>query len=402
MRLLTGIGRLFTAGPAGVIERAAIAIASDGRIAWLGPEAEAPAVDEREDLGGALVTPGLVDAHTHPVYAGDRLAEIAARSEGASYADLAAAGGGIAATVRATRAAPPGALEAAVEARLRRWPLAGATTVEVKTGYYLERDGELAAVALLAALAGQRGLPQLSVTFLAAHALPPDSGLSADAYVDEAASWAPAAAAAGAHGCDVFCDAGYFTTDQARRVLTAGQAAGLTPRIHADELARTGGALLAADVGAASADHLLCIGDDDVRALAAGGVAAVLCPVTALSLGRLPPARALLDAGVPVALGSDHNPGTSGLDDMTVVVALAIAALHLSVTEALVAATAAGARALRLDDRGVIEIGRRADLVAWDTDHEGVFAWAWGIRPARVWIAGEEVLPTRVPFARRD
>ncbi|HLQ61393.1 MAG TPA: amidohydrolase family protein, partial [Candidatus Acidoferrales bacterium] len=185
------------------------------------------------------------------------------------------------------------------------------------------------------------------------------------------------------------CDAGYFSVEQSRLVLEAGQKAGLMPRVHADELAHSGGSLLAAELGAASADHLLLADERDARALAAAGVSAVLCPGTALSLGKLPPARRLLEAGVTLALGSDHNPGTSGLVGVAPAIALAVAALGLSVEEALLAATAGGAASLRLGDRGVVEAGRRADLVAWDADHEGAFAWAFGLRARRVWLGGQ-------------
>jgi imidazolonepropionase len=395
--VITGIGRLFTAGETGVVEDAALVVDGD-RIGWAGRRADLPsdaAIDAEVNVEGCLVTPGLIDAHTHPVYAGQRFAELAMRSAGASYAEVAAAGGGIGATVRATRAESPDRLAADLANRLATWPAGGTTTVEAKTGYHLDRDGELAAVRMLASLAEAPGpgAPRIETTFLAAHAVP--DGLTADQQAGAAAEWCGEAAAAGARHVDVFCDEGYFSVDQARRVLLAGRDAGLAPRLHADELARTGGARLAAEVGAASADHLLRVDDDDCRALAAAGVAAVLCPVTALGMGRLPPTAALRDAGTVLALGSDHNPGTSGASDMTLVVALAVAALGLSVDEALVAATAGGARALRRDHRGVVAPGALADLVAWDADHEGAFAWSWGLRPRHVWIGGVEVTPAR-------
>jgi imidazolonepropionase len=386
-----GIDRLFPSSPSGPIDDAALVVEGE-TITWVGTRADAPADDDRVDLGGGLLTAGLVDAHTHPVYAGHRFAEIAARTAGATYSELAAAGGGINATVRSTRAAAAGELRAAVAERLAAWPAGGATTVEVKTGYHLERDGELAAVQTLHELSGTGGVPELRVTFLGAHAVPPERAGDADGYVDEVASWMSAAAAAGAHSCDVFCDEGYFTVEQSRRVVVAGAAAGLRARIHADELARTGGSRLAADVGAASADHLLCIDAGDAQALAAAGVTAVLCPVTALGMGRVPPVGALRAAGATIALGTDHNPGTSGLTDMSAVIGLAVTALGLSVADALVAATAGGARSLGLGDRGTIAPGRRADLVLWDADHEGAFAWALGLPPRRVWRAGHPLL----------
>lgn len=390
MTVLTGIGRLFTAGPQGTLEDAAVRIDGE-RVTWVGSAAEAPPDPDVVDLGGCLVTPGLVDAHTHPVYAGDRAAEIARRSAGASYAEVAAAGGGIRSTVRATRAAHIGYLEAATARRLAEWLCSGTTTVEVKTGYHLNRQGELAAVRLLHRLEGRPEVPRLEITFLAAHAIPPEWEREQWHYAAEAGSWAKGARAAGARFVDVFCDEGAFTVDEARRVLADGAAAGLVPRVHADELVRTGGSLLAAEIGAASADHLLRITEEDARALAAAGVTAVLCPGTALSLRATPPAGLLAEAGVTIALGSDHNPGTSGVTAMSLVVALAVASFGMSVDEALTAATAGGARSLRLDDRGVVAPGRLADLVAWDAEHEGAFAWAFGLRPRRVWLGGTEV-----------
>ncbi len=387
MTLLANIGRLWTGDR--VIEDAAVVVSGD-RINWAGPRAKAPPDDDVQDCGGGLVTPGLVDAHTHPVYAGDRWAEIARRSAGATYADIAAAGGGIASTVTATRGAGP-ELAATVRARLRHWLVAGTTTVEAKTGYHLNRDGELAAVRLLAGFRDDDALPRLSVTFLAAHAVPPEYAGRRAEYVDAAASWCADAARAGADNVDVFCDEGYFTVDEARRVLVAGRDAGLLPRLHADELARTGGFLLAAELGAASADHLLEVEEADAVALAAAGVTAVVCPGTALQLRRTPPVRMLLDAGVTVALGSDHNPGQCGITSMSLVIALAVAGLGMSVAEALTAATTGGAAALGLADRGRIEPAMLADLVLWEADHEGAFAWAFGLRPRQVWRGGQAV-----------
>lgn len=395
--LLEGIGRLWTG--AGVALDGAAVVLRGSHIAWVGEARPGPPrevlaeVTERVDLGGRLLTAGLVDAHTHPLYAGDRSAEIARRSAGASYAELAGAGGGIAASVRATRTADHEAIAEATATRLRAWLATGTTTLEAKTGYWLEREGELGGVALLAELAARPETPDLSITFLGAHAVPPEHAGGADAYVDEVTDWCAPAAAAGARWCDVFCDEGYFTPAQARRVLEAGRAAGLGLRLHADELAHTGGALLAAELQATSADHLLHADTRDAHALAAAGVVATLAPGTGLAMGRMAPARLLLDAGVTLALATDHNPGTCGLTDLTVVIALAVAAAGLSVDEALLAATRGGARSLGLDDRGTVEPGRRADLVAWDAEHEGAFAWAWGLAPAHVWLAGRQARP---------
>lgn len=384
MILLRNIGRLFTAGERGTIEQAAVAIDGE-RIAWAGPSAEAPRVPYDEvDCGGRLVTPGLIDAHTHPLYAGSRCAEIGARSAGASYLEIAQAGGGIGATVRATRDASFEALGQAASDRLASWLAGGTTTVEAKTGYHLDRSGEIEAVRTLAGL----DIPRVEVTFLAAHAVPPEYIGDQGAYVDEVISWCPEAAAAGARHCDVFCDEGYFTVEESRRLLLAARLAGLLPRLHADELARTGGAQLAAEIGASSADHLLRITAEDARALADAGVVATLAPVTALSIGTLPPVAALQAAGATVALATDHNPGTCGTTSMSLVVALAVTGLGMSVDAALSAATLGGAASLRLGDRGRVEPGLLADLVVWDADHEGAFAWSFGLTPAQVWLGG--------------
>jgi len=389
---LRKIGRLFTGTDQRLITGASL-IVDRGRIAWFGAQGGEPrdlmrSVDEQHDCGGALVTAGLIDAHTHPLYAGNRMAEVAMRTAGASYSEIAEAGGGIVATVKATRAAAPRALESATAARLKRWFAGGATTVETKTGYFLNRAGELYSVEALRRLSKRRDLPSLEITFLGAHALPPDRKLSLDAYARQVASWSAAAARAGARFCDVFCDQGYFTVEQTSIIETAARRAKLVPRIHADELARTGGSQLAAKLGAASADHLLCANEDDARALARAGVVATLAPVTALSMGRLPPVKQLQDAGAVIALGTDHNPGTSGLTSMSAVIALAISVLKMSVEEALLAATVGGARSLRLTDRGRVERGLRADLVEWDADHEGALAWAFGLAPRQVWKGG--------------
>lgn len=421
--LIANIGRLFTATERGTIENASVLVSGD-RIAWVGASDDALAsvehgqVDHVVDAGGALVTPGLIDAHTHPMYAEPRLREVAARSAGSSYQGVASAGGGIASTVRSTRAASWADLARATAARLRRSLLAGTTTVEAKTGYWLSRDGELAAIRQLVDLgsrappderlglspaAGSQGpgegggpgaLPRIEVTFLAAHDVPPERrghDDAADACVADACGWSTEAARAGARFVDVFCDQGYFSVEQARRVLAAGRAAGLLPRLHADELAHTGGALLAAEVGAVSADHLLRVGEHDAVALAEAGVVATLCPPTALAMGVMPPARMLVDHGVTLALGSDHNPGQSGVVSMSLVVGLAVHLFGLSVEEALLAATAGGAASVAAPDRGAVTPGLLADLVSWEADHEGVFAWDLGVQPRWVMKGGQRI-----------
>ena len=396
MRRLINIGRLFTGTPAGVIERAAV-IVDDEHIAWCGREGDEPLellgyVSEDEDCDGALMTAGLIDAHTHPVYAGDRMAEVAMRTAGASYSEVAKAGGGIRSTVKATREAAAEALELATAKRLSGWVEGGTTTVEAKTGYHLQHDGELEAARILSRLAQRNDLPRVEVTFLAAHALPPDRGANLGKYSKEVAGWCKEAHQAGARFCDVFCDQGYFSVDQSRRILKAGLEANLIPRIHADELARTGGSRLAAELHAVSADHLLCANRSDAVALARAGVVATLAPGTALSIGKLPPVNELAAAGASIALGTDHNPGTSGITSMSLVVALAVGVFKMSAERALIAATVGSALSISRSDRGAIAPTMLADLVLWDAEHEGAFAWAYGLKPRRVWRGGVPIL----------
>jgi len=397
--LLTNIGRLWTGSE--VWSNAAI-LTHDDRIAWVGPASELPGglpgviedivdVDQVENLNGALVTPGLIDAHTHPVYAGNRWAELAMRSGGSSATEIAAAGGGMASTVTVTRGTDPWTLCDAVRARLRQWLENGTTTIEAKTGYHLTRDGELADIRLLRSLENEQDLPRVHATFLAAHAVPPEYFGRRSDYIDAVSGWCADAARAGADSVDVYCDDGRFSEREARWVLNAGRGAGLLPRLHACGDTRNGAARLAAELGCASADLLHEADDSDVAALARAGVAAVVCPGTSLETGRTPPVRALLDQGVAVALGSDHSRGGTGITSMPLVISLAVAHFGMSVTEALRAATIGGAEALRAPDRGVMVRGRYADIVAWDADHEGAFAWAYGLKPRRVWRGGEPV-----------
>ena len=395
MKRLTNIGRLFTGTPTGVIENAAVVFENEA-ILWCGRHGDEPrelleSVIEEHDCAGGLVTAGLIDAHTHPVYAGNRMAEVAMRTAGASYEAMAKSGGGIRATVSATREEPMGALEAATARRLWSWLEGGTTTLEAKTGYHLEREGELESTRLLARLSHRTDLPRIEVTFLAAHALPPDRWARMGAYAKQVAEWCDPAYHAGARFCDVFCDAGYFSVAQSRQILKAGLAAKLIPRIHADELERTGGARLAAELHAVSADHLLRANRGDAIALARAGVVATLAPGTALSIGKLPPVKELENAGAVIALGTDHNPGTSGLTSMSVVVALAVAVFKMSVERALVAATLGGAYSLSRSDRGVVAPHKLADLVLWEAEHEGAFAWAYGLKPRVVWLRGTQV-----------
>jgi imidazolonepropionase len=381
--LLTGTGRLAPAGlsPWAILVR-------DGRIAWVGDPHDAPAVDDRVDLGTALVTPGLVDSHTHPVFAGDRSDEAAARLDGAPYGE-----GGILRTVHETRAADDATLEGLVEGRLRAALAAGTTTVECKSGYGLSLDEELRHLRIIRRVA-ERVPVRVVPTFLGAHAVPRGTS-AADYAVHVADDMIPAVARDGlAEFVDVFADAGFFDLAATERIGRAAAAAGLGLRLHAEQLDLTGAAELGVRLGAASVDHLEQLGEAGVRALAASATVATLMPAPAVVLrDRLPPARALLDAGATVALASDANAGTfGGFGAMPLVIGLGATLLGMSVTEALTAATAGGAAALRRDDVGALRPGMGADLVAWDADHEGAFALRLGaVRPSRVWISGQEI-----------
>ncbi|GAA3757692.1 amidohydrolase family protein [Salinactinospora qingdaonensis] len=399
VRLLTNIGRLWTGTE--ILSNAAMMIKND-RVVWVGPAAELPQslpgviddivdVDDVDNLAGGFVTPGLIDAHTHPVYAGNRYAEINMRASGASTAEINAAGGGVASTVTVTRGTDPWTLCNGVRERLRLWLLSGTTTVEAKTGYHLTRDGELADVRLLRSLEEEPGMPRLHVTFFPAHAVPPEYFGRPRDYVEAVGSWLSDAAQAGADGVDVFCDGQQFTADDARWLLSTGRASGLQTRMHACSRPRHGAVRMGADLQCSSVDLVNDTDDDDILALAKSATPVVVCPTNSLYERRTPPVRALLDHGVPVALGTDHNPGQSGSTQMPLTVCMAIAMFNMSVLEALRAATVGGAIALGSPDRGILANGYLADIVQWDADHEGAFAWAYGLKALRVWRGGESI-----------
>ena len=381
--LLTGTGRL---APGGLSPWALLV--RDGRIAWVGSPADAPSGDA-VDLGAALVTPGLVDSHTHPVFAGDRSDEAAARLEDAAYTD-----GGILRTMRATRAADDATLETLVETRLRAALAAGTTTVECKSGYGLSLAEELRHLRIIRRVA-ERMPVRVVATFLGAHAVPPEASSVAEYAAHVADEMIPAVAGEGlAEFVDVFADAGFFDLASTERIARAAGAAGLGVRLHAEQLRRTGAAELGVRLGAASVDHLEQLDAAGVAALAGSATVATLLPAPAIVLrDRLPPARALLDAGASVALASDANAGSyGGFGTMPMVIGLGAALLGMTVSEALTAATAGGAAALRRPDLGGLAVGMAADLVAWDAEHEGAFALRLGaVRPLRIWIAGKEI-----------
>ena len=382
--LLTGRGRLVPSG----LSPWAVAV-RDGRIAWIGAPNEAPPDDERVDLGTALVTPGLVDSHTHPVFAGDRSDEAAARLEGAPYT-----GGGILRTVASTREADDATLEGLCEERLRTALAAGTTTVECKSGYGLSLAEELRHLRIIRR-AAERSSVRVVATFLGAHAVPGGT-TDADHAARVADEMIPVVAGEGlAEFVDVFSDAGFFGLAATERIGQATMRAGLGLRLHAEQLARTGATELGVRLGAASVDHLEQLDDAGAATLAASGTVATLLPAPAVVLrDHLPPARALLNAGAGVALASDANAGTyGGFGTMPLVIGLGATLLEMTVTEAIIAATVGGADALRRPDLGRLEIGAEADLVAWDAEHEGAFALRLGaVRPVRVWISGEEIV----------
>lgn len=386
VRLATFDGASHDADPYGVIEDGAIAIA-DGRIAWLGRTGERPpglAPAAVFDGAGAWVTPGLIDCHTHLVYAGNRAGEFEARLAGADYASIARQGGGIRATVRATRQAAVEDLVHASAPRLRRLVDEGVTTIEVKSGYGLERDSELRMLAAAQQLAA--GLPvSVAPTLLAAHAVPPEFDGRADAYIEYVVrEILPAAARLrSAEAVDAFCETIAFTPGQVARVFDAAQEIGLPVKLHADQLSDSGGAELAARYGALSADHLEYASAAGVRALAAAGTVAVLLPGAFYFLRetRLPPIEALRRAGVPMALATDCNPGSSPCTSLLLMLNMACTLFRLTPYEALAGITRHAAQALGKFDRGRLAVGLRADFVLWDIEHPRDLCYAMGANP---------------------
>ena len=384
--------------PWGAIERGAILVEGE-LLRWVGPEssldeaARGLDVEAEHDLGGALVTPGLVDCHTHLVYGGDRAREFELRLLGASYEDIARAGGGIRSTVAATRAASDAQLFESAARRARVLMAEGVTTLEIKSGYGLS----LAHEARLLGVARRIGreLPLTVVTTcLAAHALPPEFEGRADAYIDAVCGWLPVLHAEGlVDAADGFCDAIGFTREQTARVFAAAHRLGLPVKLHAEQLSDQGGAALAASFGALSCDHLEHVSDAGVQAMAQAGSIAVLLPGAFYFLRetRLPPVAALRAAGVPMAVASDHNPGSSPGLSLLLMINMACTLFRLTPEEALRGVTAHAARALGLADRGVLRAGQRADFVVWDLGHAHELAYWFGLNPCRrVVVGGEE------------
>jgi imidazolonepropionase len=384
--LITRIGELVTNAPAGagrggfaVTENAALVIEGD-QVVWTGSAARAPAADTVVDAAGRAVLPGFVDSHAHLVFAGDRSAEFAARMAGQPYA-----AGGIRSTVDATRAATDAELRAGLHRLVGEMLRQGTTTFECKSGYGLTVTDEARSVALAVEVTPE-------VTFLGAHVVPAEFGGDTARYVDLVCGPMLDACAPYSRWVDVFCERGAFGVDEARTVLTAGRARGLLPRIHANQLEYGPGVQLAVEVGAASADHCTFLSSADVDALASSGTVATLLPGAEFGTRQpYPDARRLLDAGVVVALATDCNPGSSYTSSMPFCVALAVRDMRMTTSEAVWAATAGGACALRRADIGYLAPGARADLIMLDAPSHAHLAYRPGVPLVRaVWQAGRQ------------
>jgi imidazolonepropionase len=386
-------------GDAAVRERVGIAIEDDGRILTVAPEAElrtAYPAATIVDCGHGVITPGFVDSHTHAIFGRARYEEQEMRAAGLGYLEIAKRGGGIHSSVRDLRSRTAADLIALATERLRRIAAHGTTTVEIKSGYGLSLESELTTLRVIRQLAADLPL-RLVPTFLGAHEVPLDHRETArdrEAYIGLVTEeMIPAVAAEGlARFCDVFCEPGVYTVDETRRILGAARAAGLQLKLHADELENGAAAELAAELGATSADHLAAISEQGIQALAAAQTVATLLPGTMLFLGRpkQAPARALISAGVPVALASDFNPGTSPTVNFPLVLTLGVSQLRLSVAEAFVAATVNGAAALGLaHEIGQIAPGFQADLALFDVrDHREIPYWYGDRCCQRTWVGG--------------
>jgi len=373
--------------PWGWIEDGAL-LTEGERIAWVGADADLPTklkVEREIDLHGALMTPGLIDAHTHLVYGGDRAAEFEQRLQGATYEQIAKAGGGIRSTVAATRAASDDELCASAAKRARTLMAEGVTTIEIKSGYGLAEDHE--ARCLAAARRLGRELPlTVRTTSLAAHALPPEYAGRANEYIDAACAWLPGQHARGLlDAVDAFCDTIGFTPAQTRRIFDTAKRLGLPVKLHAEQLSNQQGAALAAEYGALSCDHLEHLDDAGIAAMRQAGTVAMLLPGAYYFLRetRLPPIDALRAAGVPIAIATDHNPGSSPALSLLLMLNMACTLFRLTPEEAFAGITVHAARALGLADRGRLAPGQRADLAVWDAEHPRELAYRFGVNPCR-------------------
>lgn len=370
----------------GLIDDGALAV-EGGRIAWIGPRARVPerfSALAEQDMGGRLITPGLIDCHTHIVFGGDRAGEFEMRLEGAGYEEIARAGGGILSTVRATRAAPEAELLAGALTRADALIAEGVTTLEIKSGYGLDVETELRMLRVARAVGRDRPVT-VRTSFLAAHAVPPEFAGQGDAYIDAVVLPAMRAGAAGGliDAVDGFCEGIAFTPPQIARVFDAARALGLPVKLHAEQLSTSGGAVLAAQYGALSADHLEYAGPAEARAMAAAGTVAVLLPGAFYTLRETqkPPVEAFRAAGVPLALATDCNPGSSPLQSLLLAMNMGCTLFRLTPEEALAGVTRHAARALGLTDRGTLEPGSRADLAVWDAARPAELVYRIGANP---------------------
>ena len=375
--------------PYGLIEGGAIVIEGD-RIDWVGPATDAPDLPPT-DLGGRLITPGLIDCHTHLVYGGDRAMEFEMRLEGATYEEVARAGGGIVSTVGATREASVDDLIAGALPRADALIAEGVTTLEIKSGYGLNEETELNMLRAARAIGAARRV-EVRTSYLGAHATPAEYKGRDDAYIDEVAI--PALRAAHAEGLadavDGFCEGIAFTPAQIARVFDVAGELGLPVKLHAEQLSNLGGARLAASRGALSCDHLEYLDQAGVEAMAAAGTVAVVLPGAYFTLreSQKPPIEALRSAGVPIAVATDANPGSSPLTSLLLAMNMACTLFRLTPEEALAGATRVAAQALGYEDRGVIAPGLRADLAIWDVKRPGELAYRMGFNPLHRRICG--------------
>ena len=385
------------AGPTGygLVDDGAL-VAQGDRLLWVGRSADLPAhldVTDEHDLHGALVTPGLVDCHTHLVYGGHRAAEFEQRLQGVSYEEIARGGGGIRSTLAATRAASDDSLYASALARAQTLMREGVTTVEIKSGYGLSAEHEARCLRVARQLAQALSITVRS-TCLSAHALPPEFAGQPDDYISAVCAWLPALQAQGlVDAVDAFCEAIAFSPAQTRRVFGVARQLGLPVKLHAEQLSDQGGAALAAEYGALSCDHLEHLNPAGVAAMARAGTVAVLLPGAYYFLRetQLPPVAALRNAGVPIAIATDHNPGSSPTLSPLLMLNMACTLFGLTPEEALRGMTVYGARALGLTDRGQLVAGQRADFAIWPHEHPNELSYWLGqqVAPRVVW-AGQE------------
>jgi len=385
----------------GTIEHAALAH-KNGALTFVGamsalPDRPEALADQVVSVANAWITPGLIDCHTHLVFGGDRAHEFERRLGGASYEEIARAGGGIMSTVRATREADEASLLAQSLPRARALVTDGATTIEIKSGYGLDLDNERKMLRVARRIGDALGIG-ISTTLLAAHALPPEFAGRGDAYIDEICdNMLPAVAREGlADAVDAFCERIAFSPEQTRRVFARARELGLAVKLHADQLSDLGGAAIAAEFGARSAEHLEHSNDEGVRAMADRGTVAVLLPGAyyALRETKLPPIDAFRHAGVPIAIATDCNPGTSPLLSLRLAMSMACTLFRLTPEESLRGATVNAARALGLADRGTLEKGRRADFVIWNIERPADLCyWIGGSLAQRVVAGGRTIAP---------